>query len=822
MYKYINIFSISIFLTSIYILYANWITKKNKKNTMLYINIVTIVIYQFMVLNHKFDTYLLNYNNHILIILLILRINLYKLKNHNLKFVMNINYILTLFPILSAFNYKLLEFDKFLLGCILMSTVYMFSISVYNYGLSKISKIIVTLELIYIMIGLIFNNSLYIMNIGSILNFASAVLLLVNIYNIYIYEYEVKNKKILNKVNLYEEEIKNDDEKLNINKGITNAIKENLDKKKNLLDIILDQSNKCVILIDNQGNIVNEDESFYNMWKEYKTSKGSLSLLEFLDNSVKNKDKFLKYLTLLNKNTDKLKGEFEGKDGRYFDCTYCKIIVDNNELGYICYVDDITYKKKSEMKIKENQVKYKKIVDNIPYSILLTDENNIIYNNRKSENIDIRNKSINNIIFDSEKNGEINYIHKDGNETFLNIDRSSFKDNSNKKNVIAIRDITNYKKLMKKLKLSKEKYESLVNIIPEGIYISNFDNNNVTYANDRLLELTNSKNIEDISLDSISESMILTPSKENTSLKFQRSILKNSKEDINIECGGTIIEVNKKLNVVGIVRDVTEEVKTELMEIEVEKQKREDKIKSEFFINMSHELKTPLNVISSANQLISILHKDEIKYNPSSKLANCIYTIKKNSEILMEIINNIMDLSKLELNFYESNKDYYNIVTLVENIALGFNNYVKDNNIEIFFDTDEEESIGLVDPKDIEKIILTLLTMVLRYSCSDSIVDIVLTNKHNKNIIHIKNNKGYDYNKYINDKDRRILDIAVSLAKNIITLYNGKIDIKTDSDNNIEICVEFNLNRDKNNYKNRINEYNDEFVYQKYLNMCNF
>ena len=75
MYKYINIFSISIFLTSIYILYANWITKKNKKNTMLYMNIATIVIYQFMLFNNKFDTSLLNYNNHILIILLILRIN---------------------------------------------------------------------------------------------------------------------------------------------------------------------------------------------------------------------------------------------------------------------------------------------------------------------------------------------------------------------------------------------------------------------------------------------------------------------------------------------------------------------------------------------------------------------------------------------------------------------------------------------------------------------------------------------------------------------------------------------------------------------------
>ena len=133
-----------------------------------------------------------------------------------------------------------------------------------------------------------------------------------------------------------------------------------------------------------------------------------------------------------------------------------------------------------------------------------------------------------------------------------------------------------------------------------------------------------------------------------------------------------------------------------------------------------------------------------------------------------------MDLSKLELNVYESNKDYYNIVTLVEDTAVEFNDYVKLNDIEIFFDTDEEEKIGLVDPKDIEKIILTLLTMILRYSDKKSLVEILFTSKHSKNIISIKNTGGYDYNKYINDKDRRILDIAVSLAKHIIVIYNGK------------------------------------------------
>lgn len=282
-------------------------------------------------------------------------------------------------------------------------------------------------------------------------------------------------------------------------------------------------------------------------------------------------------------------------------------------------------------------------------------------------------------------------MYEDDKEIFLNIDRASFRGCNSKKNVIAIRDITEYKKLLQKLKLSKEKYESLVNIIPEGIYIANFDNNNITYANSRFLEMTNYKTVEEIDMDNISNSMIITTSKDDENIKFQRRTVKSGQKDMHIECGGTIIEVNKKLNVVGIVRDITKQVKAELMEIEIEKQKIANKIKSEFFINMSHELKTPLNVISSSNQLMSILHKENIKLNPDSQLSNTVKIIKKNADILMEIINNIMDLSKLELNVYESNKDYYNIVTLVEDTAVEFNDYVKLNDIEIFFDTDEEE-----------------------------------------------------------------------------------------------------------------------------------
>ena len=77
MYKYINLFSIAIFLTSTYILYANWTSKKNKKNTMMLMILITIIVYQISIIIKGFDTNLLQYNIKILVMLLILKLNLY-------------------------------------------------------------------------------------------------------------------------------------------------------------------------------------------------------------------------------------------------------------------------------------------------------------------------------------------------------------------------------------------------------------------------------------------------------------------------------------------------------------------------------------------------------------------------------------------------------------------------------------------------------------------------------------------------------------------------------------------------------------------------
>ncbi|MEF9991127.1 MAG: HAMP domain-containing sensor histidine kinase [Romboutsia sp.] len=827
MYKYIDILSTSIFFMSLYVMYGNYKSSKSKKYIMPIIIIMTIIIINlgkisggYNILNH------INSNNigEIIIVLFIIQLNIKEKQSKKNKLLINTNYLVGIISEMFILFGKDGIYNEIICIYILMTTFYLFSITINtSRSINKNAKILIIFNFSYILLGLVLPNIKETLYLGNTLKLISSVyifdnLLKKNVTSIYTQMDDVTSK--LRRSNII---MKIYGEKLDLNKKISNIIYSNLEKKSKILDLILDQCNRCVLLIDEDGYILNEDDAFSKMWKEYKDCKYKIKLTTFLNKSIKNYVDFLSSINKVNTTYQEVNSELVGKDGRFFNCTYAPFIIQDKKIGVICVITDITYKKKSEIKIKENNIKYKKIVDNIPYSILLANSRDIIYNNEKNEYIDFYKDDIKNIILDTSTNGEIHYVANNGFETCLNINRVSFLEGYEHRNLIVIRDITNYKNLLRAVEYNKRKYEALVNIIPEGIYISNFENRLITYANDTFLDMVGLSDVEDMEIDSINKDIIITSGNTNDSVKFEKRIIKNMyEEEIHIESGAMLIDVNQRLKLVGIVRDITEQVKAEMIEREIEERERANKIKNEFFVNMSHELKTPLNLIYSSNQLLEILCKDEILSNPQGELSTAISIVNKHSYMLIGLINNIMDLAKLESDFYNIKRDYYNIIDIVEYVVDEFNKCIQANNISIVFDTDEEEKIANVDPDDIEKIILTLLSLIVRYSKNKSTINVDLNSSKNKTKVSIKNINGYDYHRYTNDQERRNLDIGITVANLIINLYDGWIDIKTNNKDEMSIVVEIKVDEYMKEYKEREKNKSEDFIYAEYTRMCNF
>lgn len=169
--------------------------------------------------------------------------------------------------------------------------------------------------------------------------------------------------------------------------------------------------------------------------------------------------------------------------------------------------------------------------------------------------------------------------------------------------------------------------------------------------------------------------------------------------------GIPILDEENKL-VAGVVccREITNEV------LEKQQLKRNLKEQEEFFSNMSHEFKTPLNVIFSALQIIDLHTKNDVKSSKYKRI------MKQNCYRLLNLINNLIDMSKIDSGYLNLELGNHIIVSIVEDISMSVAEFIEDKGITLTFDTDVEEKIIACDTDKIERIVLNLLSNAIKFT----------------------------------------------------------------------------------------------------------
>lgn len=137
--------------------------------------------------------------------------------------------------------------------------------------------------------------------------------------------------------------------------------------------------------------------------------------------------------------------------------------------------------------------------------------------------------------------------------------------------------------------------------------------------------------------------------------------------------------------------------------------------KNNFISNISHELRTPVAVIASSSQLLKhILEKNTDVY--SQNIGHNFDMIDQNSNRLLRLINNIIDVAKIDSGIIDLNLQNTDIVALVEDTVLSIVPYAQIKNIDVVFDTTIEELNIAVDIEKIERVLLNLLSNAIKFS----------------------------------------------------------------------------------------------------------
>ena len=500
-------------------------------------------------------------------------------------------------------------------------------------------------------------------------------------------------------------------------------------------------------------------------------------------------------------------------------------------VGILGVARDVTEKKNSEEALKESEEKYRTLFENSPYAVglinlkgvVIQGNSNIeqIFGYRKEEFIGqsfskfpLFSKEHNTIVLKSlnklikgeiPEPQELQLHRKDGSIIWVTMQPSIVKLKNETLFQVITQDISKIKEAELKLKESEEQFRSITEQSLMGIAV--IQKGKLKYINKALESLTGFS-IDELLNFSINDIIkIIAPG----DLEYARELLdKNVISDLQPYTTGEFrlftknneikwvehftrkyLYKGKPANLVSII-DITEKKKAEEIIIEENKRLIElDKIRQDLMIRISHELKTPLTSIYGVFQVL--LEKD--KKNSNEEILPLLEIGYKGSLRLKELINNLLDSSKLDIGMIELRINKENLSRIVNDCIEELSYIAKSRNIILESEVLEEIYLE-IDRLRLGQVIINIISNAIKNTPPNGSVFIHLTENQKYIDISVK-----DTGVGITDKEKKKLfqkfgkierygmgleldiegaGLGLYISKEIIELHGGQIIVESE------------------------------------------
>jgi PAS domain S-box-containing protein len=591
-----------------------------------------------------------------------------------------------------------------------------------------------------------------------------------------------------------------------------------------------------VFVVDENGNYLDVNNTStiitgYSKTELLQMSIKDLTPIEYHHHIIK------ELKNLFDTGYSKREFQFVHKNGdlRWWSVNGIKIS-DNQVIGF---VKDITERKKEAKALKENEERYRILVENAPEALLVLDLDlqKFVNVSNSAKNLfkmskkrllgvgileispeyqpdgKLSKESIIEKTFEAALGGKpfFEWTHCDSEGKKIPCEIRLVRLPAEKKVLIriSITDITERKIIQKKLEESEKWYRGLLNNLDAGV---------IVHSADTLIIKNNKKASELLGLsdENIKGKLAIDPdwhflNENNSPLPLESypvNQIINSKRPIKNFIAGVKRHLtndivwllingypvfNNKNEISEIVISFIDITERKLLEIELitakEQAEAANKSKSDFLANMSHEIRTPLNGIIGFTDLLmeSNLNKSQLEY---------MNAVNKSANSLMEIINDILDFSKIEAGKLELNIEEIDLFDLINQIIDLFKHQANQKKIELILDIDKNvPQYIMADSVRLKQILVNLLGNAIKFTSFGQIrLDIIQIAIPDKDLSTIqfsvkdtgigikKENQKKIFNSFIqedNSTSRKFggTGLGLSISNQLLSLINSELKL---------------------------------------------
>jgi PAS domain S-box-containing protein len=485
-----------------------------------------------------------------------------------------------------------------------------------------------------------------------------------------------------------------------------------INKEKNKYQTLMELSSDGIFILDNDGNIIHFSENARKMLGYSSDEMVKLTVFDW-DKNI-SKEEYLKIINQLSNIPIYIEREHTRKNNTTYTAGITATIIEiSNENFVYASVRDITKEKKLEKQIIKEKDFLSTIIDNANAIIaVINSDGRMIKVNKYAQQFtgytqeqiasqpyfwikflpDEMKAKVSEIIKkanqgEMEKQYKNSWISRYGEEKMFEWSNALVSKPDGTMDYIATIgiDLTQKEKIQNQIINQKIKYEYLLSSATDGLHIINREGKLIeaSYSFANMLGYTYDEiiNLElkqwDTNILTNNKSYLFSIGKEGKF--FNTTHRKKDGTIIPVQINAKLIEIDGEKLIYASSRDITENIRLfeEAMVAKTNAEKA-NKAKSEFLANMSHEIRTPLNGVIGLLNLVLDMPLDEVQKDYLKKA-------KHSSNALLNIINDILDYSKIEAGKLDIINQEFNLEDIFKNISNLFGYEAYEKHLELTF-----------------------------------------------------------------------------------------------------------------------------------------